>query len=98
MAIKKTKSEAKDHEIKVTRAKQFSNNDNIGFDVIINDVKILGCILIQGENEKGEYSFVSFPSHKAEKDGETVYYPYATVKLSANDQKEIEKQIEAMLE
>ena len=100
MAIKAKKEEVKavDHEIKVERATAFKNNDNIGFDVTINGVRVNSCILVQGAKDGKEYSFVSFPQRSYEKDGETKYFPYIQVKLSENDQKEIEKQIEAMLE
>lgn len=96
MAIKTKKEETpKDHEIEVTRAVAFKNS-NIGFDMIINDVKIYGCIYVQGKNKKGEdYAFVSFPSRKAD-DGN--YYNHAYVKLSEKDEETIEKALEAMVE
>ena len=100
MAIKSKKEEVKavDHEIKVERATAFKNNDNFGFDMTINGIKINNCILVQGVKDGKEYSFVSFPERSYEKDGEKKYFPYVQVKLSENDQKEIEKQIEAMVE
>lgn len=96
MAIKTKKEETpKDHEIEVTRATAFKNG-NIGFDMIVNDVKIYGCIYVQGKNKKGEdYAFVSFPSRKAD-DGN--YYNHAYVKLSEKDEETIEKALEAMVE
>lgn len=96
MAIKTKKEETpKDHEIEVTRATAFKNG-NIGFDMIVNDVKIYGCIYVQGKNKKGEdYAFVSFPSRKAD-DGN--YYNHAYVKLSEKDEDTIEKALEAMVE
>lgn len=95
MAIKTKKEETpKDHEIEVTRATAFKNG-NIGFDMIVNDVKIYGCIYVQGKNKKGEdYAFVSFPSRKAD-DGN--YYNHAYVKLSEKDEDTIEKALEAMV-
>ena len=96
MAIKTKKEETpKDHEIEVTRATAFKNG-NIGFDMIVNDVKIYGCIYVQGKNKKGEdYAFVSFPSRKADDDN---YYNHAYVKLSEKDEDTIEKALEAMVE
>lgn len=96
MAIKTKKEETpKDHEIEVTRATAFKNG-NIGFDMLVNDVKIYGCIYVQGKNKKGEdYAFVSFPSRKAD-DGN--YYNHAYVKLSEKDEDTIEKALEAMVE
>ena len=97
MAIKTKKEETpKDHEIEVTRAASFKNSNNIGFDMIINDVKIYGCIYVQGKNKKGEdYAFVSFPSRKSD-DGN--YYNHAYVTLSEKDEETIEKALEAMVE
>lgn len=97
MAIGKKKEEAKavDHEIEVTRATAFKNG-NIGFDVVVNDVKIYGCIYVQGKNKKGEdYAFVSFPSRKADDEN---YYNHAYVKFSEKDEETIEKALEAMVE
>ena len=92
MAIGKKKEEAKavDHEIEVTRATAFKNG-NIGFDIVVNGVKIYGCIYVQGE----DYAFVSFPSRKAD-DGN--YYNHAYVKFSEKDEETIEKSLEAMVE
>lgn len=97
MAIGKKKEEAKavDHEIEVTRATAFKNG-NIGFDIVVNGVKIYGCIYVQGKNKKGEdYAFVSFPSRKAD-DGN--YYNHAYVKFSEKDEETIEKALESMVE
>ena len=98
MAIGKKKEEAKavDHEIEVTRAVAFTKNQNIGFDMVVNDVKIYGCVYVQGKNKKGEdYAFVSFPSRKSD-DGN--YYDHVYVKLSEKDMETIEKGLEAMVE
>lgn len=94
MAINKKKKEAVDHEIEVTRAKEFKNG-NIGFDMIVNDVKIYGCVYLQGKTKKGEdYAFVSFPSRQGD---DSKYYNHAYVELSEADNSNIEKQLEAMI-
>jgi hypothetical protein len=97
MAIGKKKEEeqAVDHEIKVVRATQFKTG-NIGFDMIVNGVKIYGCIYMQGTSKNGkEYAFVNFPQRKGD-NGE--YYNHVYVKLSEKDEETIEKALEAMVE
>lgn len=74
--------------IVVNRAKQFDDG-KIVFDMIVNDVSIYGCRLIEGK--KG--NFVAFPQRKG-KDGE--YYRHAYVKLSDEDVANIVAQIEKM--
>ena len=84
MEIKAKKQVKSALEIKVTRAKQFDNA--CMFDMVVNDVTIYGCSLIEGK--KG--CFVSFPSRKG-KDGK--YYSYAYVKLEDQDVQTIIDQI-----
>lgn len=74
--------------IVVKRAKQFDDG-KIAFDMIVNDVTIYGCRLIEGK--KG--MFVSFPQRKGN-DGK--YYNIAYLKLSENDVESIVAQIEKM--
>lgn len=74
--------------IVVSRAKQFDDG-KIVFDMIVNDVSIYGCRLIEGK--KG--NFVAFPQRKG-KDGK--YYRHAYVKLSGEDVANIVAQIEKM--
>lgn len=73
----------------VKRAKQFDDGSII-VDLIVNDVTIYGCRLI--EKKEGGV-FVSFPSRKG-KDGK--YYNIAYVKLTEEDVKSIVAQIEKM--
>ena len=96
MAIgKKKETEAVDHQIEVKRATQFKNG-NIGFDMVVNDVTIYGCVYIQGKNKKGDdYAFVSFPQRQG---NDNKYYNHAYVKLSDADNEVIEKALEAMVE
>lgn len=73
----------------VTRAKQFSDG-GVVFDMVVNGVSIYGCRVVEGE--KGD--FISFPAHKAT-DGK--YYSHAYINLSADDTKNIVKQVEEMI-
>ena len=74
--------------IVVKRAKEFDSC--IVFDMIVNDVSIYNCRLI--ENKEGNM-FVSFPSKKG-KDGK--YYSYAYCKLTTEDVTNIVDQISKM--
>lgn len=75
-------------KIFVTRAHQFDDGA-ITFDMIINEVSIYGCRLVDGKNGK----FVSFPSRKG-KDGN--YYSHAFYKLTNDDTANIVAQIEEL--
>lgn len=86
MAIKKNATEK---NIEVTRAHQFKD-DSVIFDMVVNDVTIYGCRIVEGK--KGD--FVSFPSHKGS-DGK--YYSYARVELSDDDIRDIENAINDLL-
>lgn len=74
--------------IVVKRAKAFDDG-KIVFDMIVNDVTIYGCRLLEGKNGM----FVSFPSRKGKDDK---YYNIAYVSLSAADIDNIVVQIEKM--
>ncbi len=87
MAIKRNNEEVK--AIGVSRVKEFTNGD-ITFDLVVNDVSIYGCKIVEGKNG----DFVSFPSRKG-KNGK--YYSYAYVKLTASDVDAIESLISTML-
>lgn len=96
MAISRKSKEteaAKNHEIKVTRAKDIDTA--IMFDMVVNDVTIYGCSYRELERKDGSGSFVKigFPSKKS---GDQ-YYNQAFVKLSDEDIKTIETQIEALI-
>ena len=84
------KTESVGKSIEVTRAKQFDNG-GVVFDVVINDVTIYGCRVI--EYKGGD--FVSFPSRKGSDDK---YYNHVYVKLTDEDSKEIISQVEKKLE
>lgn len=73
--------------IVVKRAQEF--NDKIFFDMIVNDVTIYGCTLLEGKNGM----FVSFPSKKGKNNK---YYNFAYVDLSEADVSNIVAQIEKM--
>lgn len=76
-------------ELKVLRAKEYKNSCFI--DLSINGVKVYGCRYVEGKNG----DFVSFPSYQG-KDGK--YYNYAWAELSADDVKNIDEQIDKLLE
>jgi hypothetical protein len=103
MAIKKdkkteTKKEAQELNIKVTRAHDFSKDDNtsISFDMVVNGITIYGCWYREGKKQDGsDYSMVAFPSRKDEKTGK--YYNHAYVKLSDDQVDEIATQIENLI-
>ena len=98
MAIKgKKKEEVTEQqtlEIKVTRAKDFSKDDNtaIAFDMVVNGVTIYGCYYREGTKNGKDYAMVAFPSRKDDKTGK--YYNHACVKLSDADVENIASQIE----
>ena len=71
--------------IVVKRAKTFDDG-NIFFDMIVNDVTIYGCRLLEGKNGM----FVSFPKRKG------TYYNIAYVDLNEADVSNIVAQIEKM--
>lgn len=85
----KSAESAKSYEIKVTRAHEFDNG-NVAFDMEINGVTVYGATMIAGK--KG--NFVSFPSRKGS-DGK--YYSHCYAKLSDDDVKNIDKQLDDML-
>lgn len=95
----KATEEAKALTIKVTRARDFTNDGvdgcSIAFDMIVNGVTIYGCWYREGKNKnKEDYAMVAFPSRKAD-DGK--YYNYAYVKLTDADVENISKQIEELI-
>lgn len=85
---------AENHVIKVTRAREFENGGLV-FDMVVNGVMIYGCQWVEGEKNGREYAFVSFPSRQSKKDQK--YYNIAYVKLTDEDTKNIESQIDALL-
>lgn len=89
-----TTKDSSKNVINVTRAREFENGGLV-FDMVVNGVTIYGCQWIEGEKNGKEYAFVSFPSRQSKKDGK--YYNIAYVKLSDDDTKNIESQIDALL-
>lgn len=85
---KKEVNEAVNVEAKVTRANQV--NDTVFFDMVVNDVTIYGCKVVEGKNG----DFISFPSHKG-KDGK--YYNHVYIKLDDKTTSDIVSQVEEML-
>ena len=104
MAISKTKkqetkAETQELTIKVTRAKDFTQDGAdgccIGFDMEVNSVTIYGCFYREGKKKDGsDYAMVSFPSKK---DDKGKYWNIAYVKLSDAQVEDISKQIENLL-
>lgn len=90
MAIKKTSTEEKTFEVKVTRVKEFKTGD-IGFDMIVNGVTIYGCVY--KESKRG--NFVSFPSRKNDSDGK--YYNHVYFNIDNVLLENIEAQISSLL-
>ena len=82
----------KDHNIKVTRAKQFQNG-NISFDMEIDGISIhqMGLII---PKDKDKEAFFTFPQYKGS-DGK--YYHHAYVKLTEADKKSIDSQLDSLL-
>lgn len=80
-------------QIEVTRAKECKNG-NVLIDLKINDVSIYGCFYVEGIKDGREYSFVSFPSRKAD-NGK--FYSHAYYKLSDQDIENIANQIDTLL-
>lgn len=74
--------------IEVKRAKEFDDG-KIFFDMIVNDVTIYGCRLLEGKNGM----FVSFPQRKGK---DNKYYNIAYVGLNEADVSNIVAQIEKM--
>ena len=83
------KPRAKKNVIEVKRVKQFDNG-NVICDLVINDVTIYGCRIVEGK--KGD--FVGFPQYKGS-DGN--YYSHVYIKLSDEEQKDVIKKCEEML-
>lgn len=86
---KEAKKEAAVTSIEVIRAKEYK--DTVFFDVVINGVSIYGCRFVEGKNG----DFVSFPSYKGN-DGK--YYSHAYIRLDDAAVKEIDEQIDKLLE
>lgn len=86
---KEAKKEAVVYSIEVIRAKEYK--DTVFFDVVINGVSIYGCRFVEGKNG----DFVSFPSYKGN-DGK--YYSHAYIKLDDDAVKDIDEQIDKLLE
>lgn len=80
--------------IKVTRAREFENGGLL-FDMVVNGVTIYGCQWVEGEKNGQEYAFVSFPSRQSKKDKK--WYNIAYVKLTDEETKDIESQIDSLL-
>ena len=85
----KSAESAKKYDIKVTRAHEFDNG-NVAFDMEINGVTVYGATMIAGKNG----NFVSFPSRKGS-DGK--YYSHCYAKLSDDDVKNIDSQLDNLL-
>lgn len=84
------KTESKVQSMEVTRAHAFDNG-GVVFDVVINDVSIYGCRVVEGKNG----DFISFPSRKGSDDK---YYSHAYIKLTENDTKALVSLVEKALE
>lgn len=97
MARSKSKKEVpqyEDHEIEVVRAREWQpkKGDPVCFvDLTINGVSINGCMLRDGKNG----SFISFPSYQG---SDKKYYNHVWVGLSENDIKQIEEDVDKLLD
>lgn len=71
----------------VQHAIQFDNG-NIGFGLYLKDfnITLYNMVIVNGENDSGEYEFISFPQREGS-DGK--YYKYYYMPLSDKLQKEI---------
>lgn len=88
-----------EYDVKVLRAKDFSEKSkldtNVAFDMGVNGIMIYGCWLKEGTSKDGkDYSVISLPSKKG-KDGS--YYSVAWFPISKELTKEIREQIVNML-
>lgn len=86
--MKKPESNKK-HEVEVKRVKQFDNGGVI-CDLVINDVTIYGCRIVESRNG----DFIGFPQYKG---SDNKYYSHAYCKLSADEQKAIISKCEELL-
>lgn len=93
-AKKEEKAASQDHEIEVTRAKEF--DDCISFDMTVNGVNIYGARYrtYTDKKSKEEKNFVAFPQYKGSNGN---YYSHCYFVVSDADLENIEKQIEAIL-
>ena len=90
---------AQDLTIKVTRAKDFTQDGAdgccIAFDMEVNGVTIYGNYYREGKKKDGsDYAMVSFPSRK---DDKGKYWNHAYVKLTDAQIEDISKQIENLI-
>lgn len=77
------------YTVEVLRAKEIKDN-TYGVDLIINGVKVYGCIFKQGIKDGKEWSLLDFPSRKGS-DGN--YYTYCWCPLDKGTLAVIEGQI-----
>lgn len=87
------KNEAVELDIKVLRANQFKDSDNIGITLEINGIKIYNAVYIDMSAKKKD-DFISWPSYKGS-DGN--YYNYVYVSLTSEQVKDISNQIDKLL-
>ena len=73
--------EIKNHDVVVERAK-LCKNGNVAMTLVINDVKIYNCFLVDCDKDGKHYTFVSFPN---EKDASGKYWNIAYCALSDED-------------
>lgn len=93
-AKKEEKAASQDHEIKVTRAKEF--DDCISFDMVVNGISIYGARhrTYTDKKSKEEKSFIAFPQYKGSNGN---YYSHCYFDVTDADLENIESQIEDIL-
>lgn len=98
MALKNVKKEATEsinYEVKVTRVKVWDSGA-VSLDMVVNGVTIYGATYRSGVTKEGkEYTMVSFPQRKSEKDGK--YYNHVYFNISDELLANIEEQIDSLL-
>lgn len=88
---KETKSDVT-FNVTVLKAREVGSKNDIVFDLEVNGVKIYGCWI---KTSKDGETFTSFPSYKGTNDK---WYSHAYFEIAADVQKDIEDQIEKLLD
>ncbi len=88
------KTESKNYDVKVTRAKEIEEG-TVVFDMVVNGITIYGCWYREGTSKKGEpYQLISFPSKKSD-DGK--YYNHVWFKIEDDVKSEIIDQLQKLV-
>lgn len=79
--------------VKVLSAYQFRSGD-VGFALEYKGISFYRMTRKIGTDEEGEYFWFSFPAYKSNND---VYYKYYYIKFTPEEEEEINRQIEELL-